>query len=136
MEIHLNSKRIFLFQIYFILFLLLANISGLIFKFGLDHDFIFGLVPLFDFNGELNIPAFYSFSAIGCCSILLFLIAMSNKNYKSERLYWFGLAAIFLFSANCSCSCIIKQLLSGLPRSVSKSAVTSSSPPSIPKPTL
>ena len=44
-------------------------------KFRWQHDSLYGLTPLFDFNREGNLPAFYSACALLFAAVLLFVIA-------------------------------------------------------------
>ena len=76
---------------------MLANIIGIVSKFYFDHDYIYGLIPLFDFDGEMNIPTLYSSFALIIVSILLSVIALTYKRMDSSYLPWLGLAIIFLF---------------------------------------
>jgi len=97
MNITLNPKEIFKKKLYLILFLLLANTLGVISTHYFNHPSVYGLVPLFDFNNEANIPTLYSSMALVVASLLLFTIAFSYKKRKLSYLSWFGLAIIFLF---------------------------------------
>ncbi len=83
--------------LYLILALLLLNILGLISKFYFEHDHVYGLVPIFDFDTEKNIPTFYSAVALLFASFLLFFITIVRKNNGLAYLGWSGLAVIFLF---------------------------------------
>jgi hypothetical protein len=72
----------------------------LFFYFYLPDDEVFGLVDLFDFDIEGNIPTLYSSVAILFCAALLAIIARSNwKKRDHWRMYWLGLAVLFLFLA-------------------------------------
>jgi len=62
------------------------------------HDYFFGLIPLFDFNSEQNVPTLLSSLLILLCSCLLAIIAfMEKKQSKRDYKYWGGLSLIFLF---------------------------------------
>ena len=97
MNFELDPKSIFTKLLYLITILLLANVTGIVFKFYLDHDYFYGLIPLFDFNKENNIPTLYSSFALIFVSILLSLIGSTHKRLGSSYILWFGLAIIFLF---------------------------------------
>jgi len=97
MSLNLFPKQILKINLYLIFFLLLANILGIISKYYFDHDFIYGLIPLFDFNTEKNIPTLYSSIALLVASVLLYSIALAHKKMKSSCLMWLGLSLIFLF---------------------------------------
>lgn len=97
MSIKLFPQEILKVNLYLILCLLSANILGIISKFYFDHDVVYGLVPLFDFNEEKNIPTLYSSIALIVASILLWSIALTHKSLKSPYIMWLGLSLIFLF---------------------------------------
>jgi len=97
MNIQLFPKKILKVNLYLILFLCSANIVGIIVKYYFDHPNAYGLIPLFDFDTEKNIPTFYSAIALLVVSILLWFIALAHKNLKSSYIMWFGLSLIFLF---------------------------------------
>jgi len=97
MNLKLFPKQILKINMYLIFFLLLANILGIISKYYFDLQSIYGLVPLFDFDTEKNIPTFYSSIALLFTSILLYSIALAHKKLKSSYLMWLGLSLIFLF---------------------------------------
>ena len=77
--------------------LLCANILGIVSRFYFDLDDIFGLIPLFDFDSEYNIPTLYSSFALIFCSILLAFIASTQKKQNSSYYPWIGLSIIFLY---------------------------------------
>lgn len=79
------------------MFLLLANILGIISKIYFDHGRLYGLIPLFSFDAEKNIPTLYSSFAIIIASLLLFIIAFTLRKQGSSYFSWLGLAIIFLF---------------------------------------
>ncbi len=80
--------------------LLLGNIAGIFSKYYLGYDYVHGLVPLFNFDEENNLPSLFSTLLLLSCSALLWLIgACRKKQAASDTLYWFGLAIIFVFLA-------------------------------------
>jgi len=79
MDIKLLPKEIFKKNLYLILFLLSANILGLIFKYYFDYDTAYGLIALFDFNTEKNIPTLYSSIALIIVSILLWSTSKGSQ---------------------------------------------------------
>lgn len=97
MDVNLSPKDVFLKILYVILFLLFANLVGIGFKFGLGHNYVYGLVPLFNFDTEQNIPTLYSSIALVFTSFLLFLIGFACKKADKPFIAWFGLSFIFLF---------------------------------------
>ncbi|WP_312515880.1 hypothetical protein [Massilia sp.] len=80
--------------------LLCANAIGLVFRFGFDHDYVMGLVPLFDVDTEGNIPTFFSV-AMALFSVVLFTIIALDARHRAsvDTRYWFVLAGGFLFLA-------------------------------------
>jgi hypothetical protein len=76
---------------------LCANVLGIVSKYYFDHDYVYGLVPLFDFNLEKNIPTLYSSIALVFVSVLLAFIGVTNKKLNSSYMPWFGMAFVFLF---------------------------------------
>lgn len=83
--------------------LLLANITGILLEsvFQLESRFTRILVRYFDFNGEGNIPAFFSSVILLVAALLLFLIH-TQKHYLAVRHqtnHWLILGLIFVFLA-------------------------------------
>jgi len=97
MNIEISPEKILVKLLYGILFLLFANITGIFSKFYFNHPNVYGLVPLFDFNTEANIPTFYSSLSLLLCSILLAFISLAQKKHLSSYIYWGGLSIIFLY---------------------------------------
>jgi hypothetical protein len=83
--------------------LLLANITGIILESVLQYDSRFTrlLVGYFDFNGESNIPAFFSSIILLIAGGLLLLIHTQQKNYTESKptRHWLILGWIFMFMA-------------------------------------
>lgn len=62
-----------------------------------NNKWIKNIISLFDFDTEGNIPTFYSSLALFFSSVLLWLIALYNKQNKFSFLPWVGLSLIFVF---------------------------------------
>ncbi|HEV7329675.1 MAG TPA: hypothetical protein VGN63_01445 [Flavisolibacter sp.] len=78
--------------------LLLAGLTCLYLQFGLGLENGLGFVPLFDLNGEYNIPAFYSASAIWFSAALLsFIYRQEKKNGNAKAYYWRHFSYLFIF---------------------------------------
>lgn len=92
-----SPYEVFITLFSIILFLLFCNILGLVSKFYFNHDFVYGLVPLFDFDTEKNIPTLYSSVALLFASTLLANITLTRKRNELSYLPWLGLTIIFLF---------------------------------------
>ena len=73
------------------------SLAGQFFKHALGHDYLFGFVPLFDLNGERNVPAWFSSSMLLLCALLLAAVARSEgKGGGRDVTRWRVLSAIFL----------------------------------------
>lgn len=79
--------------------LMIANGIGIISKTVFGHNYCFGLVPLFDFDAEMNFPTFYSSFTLVFTSASLMVIAYCHKKTGGKFKAWSGLALIFLFLA-------------------------------------
>lgn len=95
---HLPVRRIplILFRIAVAL-VVLSTVLQLI-KFLTGHGRVFGLVPLFNLNGEHNIPSFFSAFILSLASIILgFTYSLVRKSTQAP--YWLVLAIGFAFMA-------------------------------------
>lgn len=73
------------------------SLAGQFLKHALGHDYLFGFVPLFDLNGERNVPAWFSSSMLLLCSVLLAAVASSEgRGGGRDVLRWRVLSAVFL----------------------------------------
>jgi hypothetical protein len=96
MTITFESKKVAVFLGTIIIFLIIANIVGIVsyYYFG-SHR-----IALFNLDREGNIPTLFSATALLLCAGLLAVIATARRRQKKrEYLYWAGLALIFLFLA-------------------------------------
>lgn len=83
-----------------ILLLLCASILGQLSRYELGDASFYGLVPLFDVDGERNIPTFFTVLLALCNALLLAVIAAgSGREALRERPYWLALCAGFLLLA-------------------------------------
>ncbi|MEL6438888.1 MAG: hypothetical protein AAFQ80_06495 [Cyanobacteria bacterium J06621_8] len=94
MVIKLCPNKVFIVNIFLILFLLCLNI--LVIVLGSNLESAPG-VFLFNFNSEKNIPTLYSSAALIISSILLLFIACSQYQKKASYIPWFVLSGTFLF---------------------------------------
>ena len=97
MKFEIEPREVFLKLLYFIIALLILNVIGIIYKFNFDPDLIYGIIRLFDFNQEKNIPTFYSSLTFLVAGTLLLIIALKHKRNGSFYLSWLVLAIIFFF---------------------------------------
>ena len=79
--------------------LILASLSGSFAKYLLHDDCIHGLVPLFDLDGERNIPSLFSTLVILLCAFFLSMIGACHANGRTYSSQWLGLAALFVYLA-------------------------------------
>lgn len=80
-----------------IILLLVANVAGIVAKFAFEDDPVAGLVPLFDFNTERNVPSIYSTIALALIAVLSGYIAAAHGRRGSRSAPWIVAAALFLF---------------------------------------
>lgn len=78
-------------------FLLVANIVGLISRLYFGHDQLHGLVPMFDFDQERNIPTLYSSFALALSAAILAMLCYGYRVHGERCHHWMGLSLIFLF---------------------------------------
>ena len=100
MQLTLLPRRILLALSAIVVLLTIANAAVLWVKFRWGHDSLYGLTPLFDFNREGNLPAFYSACSLLLAAVLFLVIAgQARKCNDPLRRHWAGLGAVFLFLA-------------------------------------
>lgn len=100
MEITLQPKKVALAFFWVVTALTLIHSIVLFFYFYLKDEEVFGLVYIFDFDIEGNVPTLYSAVALLSCAALLAIIAHSNHKKDGRwRNYWVGLTVTFLFLA-------------------------------------
>ena len=80
--------------------LVLASIGGVFSSSVLGHDYLKGLVPLFDVNTEYNIPTFFSVLLSLFSALLLTVIALLNMKQRTPHVSkWAILSFGFIFMA-------------------------------------
>ena len=99
MEVMVSPRVITRLFAVIIVGLALAHLTGQVFHLYFGHDYVLGFVPLFNLDGERNIPALFTALLLYLCSMLLGLIAYAQKKAGALYRYWLGLAFIFLFLA-------------------------------------
>ena len=96
-EVVLNGKRIIRILVAITAGLLVLDLTVKLIREFLGYDSMFGMVPLFDFYEEANIPTWYSSILLLVSSFLLFLIFLhSRKGGMKYTWHWLGLALILL----------------------------------------
>jgi len=111
MRIRIHPEGVFKSLLCLVSVLLFMNILGLISSFYLGHGRLHGLIALFNFDSEKNIPTLYSSLALLFSSALLSIIAFIHKRNGSAYYYWLGLAIIFLFLSIDETSSIHERLI-------------------------
>ena len=81
------------------LLLVIINVAGLFMRYVLGHGAVFGLIPLFDFDREHNIPTLFSTSLFLINATLFFVVwKLRNKEDKNQWI-WLLLSGLFCFFA-------------------------------------
>lgn len=97
MNVTLSPKAVLKFLLFSVAVLLVANLI-VIFVYAVFESTIGMWLPeLFIFDGERNIPTFYSAINLMLSALLLFLIAINHKRDRSSWRPWLGLAFIMGF---------------------------------------
>jgi hypothetical protein len=100
MQITVNRRTVLLTLWTIVTLLAIGNVAGIWLKYEMGHDTLFGLIPLFDFNREGNLPAFFSACLLLLVAALFFVISGDAWTRGDRwRRHWLGLAAISLFLA-------------------------------------
>ena len=99
MEIEMSPRKILVILVSIIGFLLFANLMGLVSRYVFDYDKVNGLIGLFDFDKEGNLPTLYSSLQLIVVSLLLWIVGAKHKSNDEVCIPWFALAVIFLFLA-------------------------------------
>lgn len=98
MNINVSPEIILKYMLYVVFTLLCANSLGILSTLYFDHDNLFGLIPFFDFDKEMNIPTLYSSFTLMVASILLGFIAKFQRDQNEKFIAWLGLAFISFFN--------------------------------------
>ncbi len=94
-----SPRKVLFILLFVISILLLANLTGIFISHFFGHDSIYGLIDLFDFDRETNIPTLFSSLQLLLASGLLLLSGLRRDLRPSNTASWFVLTAIFLFLA-------------------------------------
>jgi hypothetical protein len=94
--IELNPGRVSKLLLGVLLILVVAQVTGLIMKFVLGHGMVFGLVPLFDFNTEQNIPTLFNTLLFFINASLLWMIWKDKEISNRRHWVWLILSMVFL----------------------------------------
>lgn len=99
MKLSTNPSRFLAVMLSIVFVLFFGNAFSIFAKIVLDYDVMMGLVPLFSFNAEANIPTLFSSILMLIASALTFTISQSYRSSGGPFLPWLGLTLIFLFLA-------------------------------------
>ncbi len=97
--VQITPRKSALVLFYILIVLIIAHLTGQTFKYIFGHGSLFGLVPMFDFNTEQNIPTFFSVLLLTACSVLFLFIWRSEKKQQKNQWVWVFLAIVFCFLA-------------------------------------
>jgi len=113
MEISLEPKKTVCLFILIASGLLFAHVCGLFSTYYFGHPRVYGLVRLFDFDAEQNVPSLYSTVMLFFSALLLLTIAANKKHESgSYASHWLWLGYIFVFlSLDEACSVHEKLML-------------------------
>jgi hypothetical protein len=97
--ITLDPKKTIYFLSSIAIFLFLANLIALLMKYVLGHEYVFGLVPFFDFDEEKNAPTLFS-TCLFLINAILFLGLWKVERITSKpQKFWILLSVTFCFLA-------------------------------------
>ncbi len=83
--ITMSPRRVALFFAIVVLSLSIIHAAGQFSRFFLDDGYLHGIVPMFTFGAEHNVPAYYSALAIFSCALLLAIIAIGERARRIGR---------------------------------------------------
>ncbi len=85
---------------YCILALVALHLLAMTARFGFGHNYLKGFVPLFNLEGEKNVPTLFASLQLFIAAVLLAICAAQHRLLQGEYFrYWAGLSAIFVFLA-------------------------------------
>lgn len=97
MKMEVSKKGVGLLVFIVIIVLSMAHLATIIFTFIIGHDYVLGFVPLFNMDGEGNVPAWFSSGLLMFSSQLLLITAIAERRQGTPWAGWMGLACIFAF---------------------------------------
>lgn len=98
MQITIRPKRLAAILALIILGLAIADIGVKYAWFGLGHNYMMGLVPMFHVDYEANVPTWFSSINLLLSAVLLALIARASRAEQDGRVrHWTVLAWVFLY---------------------------------------
>jgi hypothetical protein len=99
LTLKVNAKSITTFLLKIVCALLVANVLSVYLRVVSGYESAMGFIHMFDFDRELNIPAFYSSLAILLAAGILWFISrdQAKKSAREQAIYWKVLCFIFVF---------------------------------------
>jgi len=98
--VEIRSATILKVLAYCILTVITLHLMLMVSWFGFGHDYLKGLGPMFNLNGESNIPTFFSALQLFFAAILLGVCAARHKSIQGKYFkHWAGLSVIFVYLA-------------------------------------
>jgi len=97
--LYVSPRQTALFLFYLMIFLIIAQVIGLIMQYGLGHGQVFGLIRLFDFNTEQNVPTLFNTLLLILNASLFFIVWKVGGTGGKSRWIWVFMSFIFLFLA-------------------------------------
>jgi len=95
----IDAKKIIQFLLYFTVFLFVGHLTGQILRYEFGYPHIFGLVRLFDFNAEQNLPTLFSTILLIINGVLFFILGKSVSSETRNKWIWYFFAFVFFFLA-------------------------------------
>lgn len=95
MRVALASGRLLRLMVAAIAVLVAAHVATRYLGYRLDDYYMVGLGPLFDLDDEANLPTLYSTLTLLLAAAILSGIASCERDDRSRRRHWLGLAAVF-----------------------------------------
>lgn len=93
----LNPERITLLVVAAFAILLLGHTIGLVMTFGLGHDYVFGLVPMFNIAIEQSVPTVFATLLLLANGCLFLALHRTAEGPQPARRTWLALAVVFCF---------------------------------------
>ena len=89
LEVDIGPRKLLTWNLWIILILLLFHLVGRTIRFGFDHDYAWGIVPLSNLNDEHNFPSLYSAMLFFANALLCGLLSIAEKKTGRASLVWF-----------------------------------------------
>ncbi len=99
MKIRLESKNVLRWLVAIAACLVAAHVATRLLGSPHDDDYLLGVGPLFDLDAEANLPTLYSTLTLLLAAAILAGLASLERDDRSRRPYWLGLAAVFCLLA-------------------------------------